>query len=95
MKIQAIAHGGFAGQSEHYEIDTSTSRHGRALEAALAGDDFFSAPAGGEAPQGADLQHWTITVDDGARRRSIAFCDDGRPEHRRWQQLLQEIRAAA
>ena len=49
MKIEATSSGGFAGLSEHYEIDTQASASGAALEAALAESGFFTAPAGTEA----------------------------------------------
>ncbi|HEU4843550.1 MAG TPA: protealysin inhibitor emfourin [Burkholderiaceae bacterium] len=95
MKILATAQGGFSGKGEHYEIDTSTSARGKALEAALSNDDFFAAPPAATPNVGADLLHWTITVDDRGRRHSVSFCEDGRPANQRWQQLLNQIRAAA
>jgi hypothetical protein len=94
MKIHATAQGGLAGKGEHYEIDTSTSAQGKALEAALSHDDFFAAPPAATPAVGADLLHWTITVDDRGRRHSVSFCEDGRPANQRWQKLLNRIRAA-
>ena len=94
MKILATAQGGIAGQGEHYEVDTNTNARGRALEAALSSDNFFAAPPTAMPASGADLLHWTITVDDRGRRHSVSFCEDGRPANRRWQQLLNQIRAA-
>ncbi|MFA9215769.1 MAG: protealysin inhibitor emfourin [Sphingomonadaceae bacterium] len=95
MNITATARGGFAGKGEHYEIDTSTNRHGRALEAALADHGFFQAQSASPPPMGADLLHWTITVNDGTRGNTITFCEDGRSESLRWESLLKQIRAAA
>ncbi len=97
MNITATARGGFTGKGEHYEINTASNRRGRALEAALADYGFFNArqaspPA---TPAGADLLHWTISADDGARRNSISFCEDGRSDNQRWESLLNLIRAAA
>ena len=96
MKITATARGGFTGKGEHYEIDTTINRRGRALEAALADYGFFSArTASPSPPVGADLLHWTISVDDGERHNSITFCEDGRSDSQRWQSLLNQIREAA
>jgi hypothetical protein len=95
MKISATARGGFTGKGEHYEIDTATNRHGRALEAALADHGFFSARSANPPTVGADLLHWTISVDDGGRRHTISFCQDGRGDSQRWESLLNQIRAAA
>jgi hypothetical protein len=95
MKISATAQGGFTGQGEHYDIDTATSSHGRELEAALKTTGFFNAHARANDAVGADLLHWTITVDDGKRRHSITFREDGTPANARWQQLLRTLRAAA
>lgn len=92
MIISATAQGGFSGQSEHYRIDTRQHAQGQALEATLASSRFFAAqPAA--APVGADLQYWTITVDDNGQRHSISFAE-GEPGAQPWQQLLQQIRAA-
>lgn len=91
MKITATGGGGYAGLSQHYEVDTQTSPAGPALEAALASSDFFNAPDQ-PAPVGADLGRWTITVSDGARQRSQSFIESGGPP---WQDLLDLIRSAA
>jgi hypothetical protein len=95
MKISATARGGFTGKGEHYEIDTSTNRRGRALEAALADYGFFQARSASPPLVGADLLHWTISADDGTRRNTISFCEDGRGESQHWGSLLNQIRAAA
>ena len=95
MKIVATARGGFSGRGEPYEIDTSTSARGKAREAALSYANVFAAPPAATPAVGADLLHWTITVDDRGRRHSVSFCEDGRPANQRWQQLLNQIRAAA
>jgi hypothetical protein len=95
MKITATGAGGFAGLSQHLEVDTDTSPVGPALEAALASSGFFAAgDAGGDgdAPIGADLGRWTITADDGRRRHSVSFVESGTPP---WQELLDLIRSAA
>jgi hypothetical protein len=92
MKITATGAGGFAGLSQHFEVDTEISPAGPALEAALASSGFFAAAPGAEAPLGADLGHWTITADDGRRRHSLRFVETGAPP---WQDLLDLIRSAA
>lgn len=94
MKISATAQGGFAGIGEHYEVDTSTHPGGKALEAALAGQQFFQAADGAPAV-GADMRRWTITADDDGHVHSVSFYEDGRPDSQRWQSLLNHIRAAA
>jgi hypothetical protein len=97
MKITASGGGGFAGLSEHHAVDTATSATGKALEAALAESGFSAAAT---APQtappktGADLTRWTISVDDGGRRQSLSFAEDGSADAARWGKLLALIRAA-
>jgi hypothetical protein len=95
MKITATAQGGFTGKGEHYEIDTTTNRRGRVLEAALADYGFFRARSAPAAAIGADMLHWTITADDGKQRNTISFCEDGRGDSQHWAGLLNQIRAAA
>ena len=64
MKVSVKGGGGFAGTLEHFEIDTRRIAQGEAIEALLQNLDFFHAPAP-QAPVGADIPHWEITVDDG------------------------------
>ena len=92
MKITATGGGGFAGLSQHFEVDTKISPAGPALEAALASSGFFASSEGLDAPIGADLGHWTITADDGRRRHSVSFVETGAPP---WQNLLDLIRSCA
>jgi hypothetical protein len=92
MKITATGGGGFAGLSQHFEVDTDASPAGPALEAALASSGFFASPENFSPPVGADLGHWTITADDGRRRHSLSFVETGAPP---WQNLLDLIRSAA
>lgn len=92
MKITATGGGGFAGLSQHFEVNTATSPVGPALEAALVSSGFFASDASPEGPIGADLGHWTITADDGRRRHSLSFVETGTPP---WQNLLDLIRSAA
>jgi hypothetical protein len=92
MKISATGGGGFAGLSQHFDIDTETSPAGPALEAALASSGFFTSAENISSPIGADLGHWTITADDGRRRHSLSFVETGAPP---WQNLLDLIRSAA
>lgn len=96
MKISATSGGGFAGLSEHYDIDTEASASGRALEAALAETGFFAAPADATADVvGADLTRWRITVTRDGRQHTVSFIEDGGGAAARWQNLLAQIRAAA
>ena len=92
MKITATGAGGFAGLSQHLEVDTDTSPAGPALEAALASSGFFTSGENISLPIGADLGHWIITADDGRRRHSLSFVETGGPP---WQNLLDLIRSAA
>lgn len=92
MKITATGGGGFAGLSQHFEVDTDASPAGPALEAALASSGFFTSGESISPPVGADLGHWTITADDGRRRHSLSFVETGTPP---WQNLLDLIRSAA
>ncbi|MES2740226.1 MAG: protealysin inhibitor emfourin [Pseudomonadota bacterium] len=96
MKISATSSGGFAGLSEHYDIDTETSAAGRALEAMVADSGFFE--DGAEPPPepaGADLQRWRISIDDHGRQRTLSFVEDGAADNSRWQSLISHIRALA
>ncbi|APA69973.1 MULTISPECIES: protealysin inhibitor emfourin [unclassified Janthinobacterium] len=95
MKISARSSGGFAGLSEHYEIDTQAHPAGRNLEAALASSGFFTQDQAAGVQVGADIPQWSITVDAPAARRTITFAEDGSAENARWQQLVAQIRASA
>lgn len=95
MKISARSSGGFAGLSEHYEIDTQAHPSGRSLEAALASSGFFTHAQVAGMQVGADIPQWSITVDAPAARRTITFAEDGSAENARWQQLVAQIRASA
>ena len=95
MHISATARGGFTGIGEHYEIDTATNPHGKALEAVVQRSGFFTAAApDGSDAGGGDQLNWTIAIADGSRRRSISLVESGLPGQRRWQALLDAIRAA-
>ncbi len=93
MKISASSSGGYAGQSEHFELDTHTHRNGKAIETLLGELDFFGATP----PDviGADLSRWQLSVDDGHRRRTITFAEDGSAASAPWQNLLAGLRAQA
>lgn len=95
MKILATSSGGFAGLREHYEIDTEDHPAGHAIEAALAGAGFFSDAPAGEAPVGADIALWSITVEAPEARRTITFAEDGGVDSARWQNLVAKLRASA
>ncbi|MYN01452.1 hypothetical protein GTP41_04995 [Pseudoduganella sp. DS3] len=92
MKIVASGGGGFAGLQQHFEVNTTTSPLGPALEAALVSVGFFGAETDENSVIGADLGLWTITADDGRQRHSISFVETGAPP---WQDLLDLIRSAA
>ena len=99
MKISASSSGGFAGLREHYEIDTRDHPAGQALEAALAGCGFFTAPPASDLadsePMGADIALWRITVEAPGNQHTVTFAEDGSADMARWQQLLEKIRANA
>lgn len=91
MKITAKMAGGFAGLERQVELDTACIAGGRDLEALLHRVDFF-----GAAPScaiGADMPRWEITVDDGARCRSVVLADDGSLDQTAWPALLARLRA--
>lgn len=91
MKVSARTGGGFAGATEHYEVDTARLAHGGAIEALLHNLDFFHAPE--PAPTiGADIPRWEITVDDGRQCRTVAFADDGGPACARWKPLIERLK---
>ncbi|MEW7850187.1 protealysin inhibitor emfourin [Massilia aurea] len=95
MKISARADGGFSGLAESYELDTARLAVGPALEALLQRLDFFgAAPAAAfGAALGVDIPRWEITIDDGARRHTVALQEDGSCGE--WQDLLAQLRQAA
>lgn len=96
MKLSASASGGFTGRTEYYEVDTAASPAGPALEAALAGADFFAAPADATPDAiGADLRRWCIAADDGARMHTVCFVEDGSAATAYWQEIVTQIKAAA
>lgn len=92
MKITARGGAGFSGVAEHYDIDTSRIAQGEQLEALLRKLDFFAAAP--PLPLGADIPRWEITVEDGARRHSVAFADDGSAGAAPWQALIAQLRTA-
>lgn len=96
MKLTASASGGFTGRTQHYEVDTGSNPAGPALEQALAGAGFFTAPADATPDAiGADLRRWCIGADDGTRSHSVCFVEDGSAATARWQEIVAQIRAAA
>ena len=91
MKIRANVKGGFAGIERQVELDTACLPGGRDLEALLHRVDFF-----GAAPPcavGADIPRWEITVEDGARCKSVVLADDG-SLGAEWPVLLAHLRGA-
>ncbi|MBE3026106.1 hypothetical protein GQ37_010895 [Janthinobacterium sp. BJB1] len=95
MKISARSSGGYAGLSEHYEIDTQVHPAGPRLEAALASSGFFTDNHAMGEQVGADIPQWRITVEAPTARRTLTFAEDGSAENARWQQLVAQIRASA
>jgi hypothetical protein len=91
MKITARASGGFAGRTEHLELDTGCRPDGQAIEALLARLDFFGSPPAADAI-GADIRRWEITADDGQRCRTLVLAEDGGPSFAGWQALLAHLR---
>jgi len=97
MKIKATASGGFAGRTEHVELDTGCRADGAAIESLLERLDFFGAGVAqmDDCGVGADLRRWEITADDGRRCRTVALTEDGSPAATGWQALLAHLRAHA
>ncbi len=93
MKISVTGGGGFAGQTAQFEVDTSQLPNGRTIETLVADIGFFSRVP--TEAVGADMVRWTIDIDDGPRRHSVTFAEDGSAESAPWQTLLAHIRSAA
>ena len=93
MKISAKGGGGFAGTTEHYQVDTAHLPQGGAIEALLQNLDFFHAAAPVPAV-GADIPRWEITVDDGRQCRTVAFSDDGSAACARWKPLIERLKSS-
>ncbi|KAB8042222.1 protealysin inhibitor emfourin [Janthinobacterium aquaticum] len=92
MKISATSSGGFAGLSEHYEIDTQVHPQGRAVEAALAHAGLFAQLQESVQPVGADLRRWQIVVESPEGRSSMTFIEDGSAASAPWQALVAHLR---
>jgi hypothetical protein len=93
MKIKARSSGGFAGRTHHYELDTACAANGASLEELLHRIDFFGTdPVCG---LGADLARWDITVEDGARCRTVTLFEDGASGGPGWQNLIGHLRDTA
>ena len=92
MKISATSSGGFAGLSEHYEIDTQVHPQGRAVEAALAHAGPFAQPQENLPQVGADMRRWQIVVESPEGRRSMSFIEDGSAASAPWQDLVARLR---
>lgn len=90
MKISATSSGGFAGLSEHYEVDTQVHPHGGAIEAVLA--SLAAQAVAASAPHGADMRHWRISVESPGGRQSISLVEDGSAASARWQELIAYLR---
>ena len=102
MIVSATCSGGYAGVTRSYCIDTASVADGPAV-AALVAAAFASATQAGrtgtplgavEASAGADLQQWSITVDDGGRAQTVTFAEDGAAALA-WRPLLARLRGAA
>jgi hypothetical protein len=93
MKITAHGSGGFAGLSEHYQVDTATARNGACIEALLASLDYLPQPA--PCPAGADIGRWQITLDNGRQQHTVAFAEDGSAAAEPWQSLLAQLRSGS
>jgi hypothetical protein len=93
MKISATGGGGFAGQTAHFDVDTSQVANGRTIETLVSDIGFFSRPP--TEAIGADMVRWTITIDDGPRSHTVTFAEDGSAESAPWQTLLAHVRGAS
>lgn len=96
MKIIVNGSGGFAGLSEHYEVDTRNCLppQERSVTRLLEETRFFdeSVPSAQEAV-GADFMRWEITVIDDGRERSVRFADDGGGVALRWKPIVDRVRS--
>jgi hypothetical protein len=82
LRISIKRTGGFAGLSETIaEKDTAAipSAVAERLAGLVAASDFFALPAALPGKAGADMHRYEITVEDGARRHTVAFVDDESP----------------
>ncbi|HEY6929445.1 MAG TPA: protealysin inhibitor emfourin [Thermoanaerobaculia bacterium] len=86
MKISLVRTGGVAGMRREATIDTahlgprdSEEIHRLVTEAA---DEPALAKTSGR-PSGADRFHYTLTIEDGGRRRALTFEEERTPERLR------------
>jgi len=93
MKITAHCAGGFAGLTEHYQVDTASLRNGPCIEALLASLEYLPQPSASAV--GADIGRWHITLDNGLQQHTVAFAEDGSAAAEPWQSLLAQLRASA
>jgi hypothetical protein len=84
MKITIRQSGGFAGTSMELaavDVEALGPARAAALRKAVEATGFFGLPGrlgGGEV--GADLATYEIAVEDGGRRHTVSFVDDGSPQ---------------
>jgi len=96
MKIQVDRSGGFAGIRQQAVIDTDQldPKERQELQGLLESSDFFNPSLGPVSAQAApDRFHYSITVEDGPRRRTVELDEGSVPEQ--WQALVQRVNALA
>lgn len=95
MKIEFERCGGFMGRkvSLSLDLDELPSPQAQTLRLLVDQADFFNLPADSPAPPIPDSFSYTITVTDGARRRTVRTSDSAAPEKLR--PLLADLSARA
>jgi hypothetical protein len=94
MKISVKQTGGFAGEINLGAVDTAQldTAEAQQVEQLVQNIGFFELPATiGGGKIGADLARYEITVTEGDRQHTIAFQDDGSPEHTPLRRLVQIV----
>jgi hypothetical protein len=91
MRIVIRRSGGYAGETDTANIDTSRLDPGRAREIERLVDQASAGAALGGGPVGADLMRYDITIEDGEDSRSLSFLDDGSPDAGPMKRLVEKI----
>lgn len=67
----------FPGLNAPFVLDSSTmtTADGKQLQHLIAACDFFDLPISTAHPKGADMQRYTVTVEDGKRKHTVHLAD--------------------
>lgn len=94
MEITLTKSGGYAGiQGEPVRIDTADLSEGQRaeLEHLVHETDFFSLPTDVAGGEGADFLRYELTLEEGGRKHTVVFADDGSEETSTLRRLVERV----